>query len=63
MDRINAEIYMELEKNARITLSELASKVALSTPAVSDRLKRMENEGYIKGYTVIRSVLAIQKPC
>lgn len=39
-----------LQKNARITQSEMASAVGLSQPAVAERLRKLEQEGVIRGY-------------
>lgn len=41
---------MLLQKNARISVSELAKKVNLTAPAVTERIKKMEDSGLIKGY-------------
>jgi Lrp/AsnC family leucine-responsive transcriptional regulator len=40
----------ELERDARLSLAELGRRVGLSSPAVADRLERMEEAGVIKGY-------------
>jgi Lrp/AsnC family leucine-responsive transcriptional regulator len=39
-----------LQKDARITQSEMASSVGLSQPAVAERLRKLEQEGVITGY-------------
>ncbi|ORT98777.1 transcriptional regulator [Anaerovibrio sp. JC8] len=52
MDDIDKALYKELCMNARTTISALSAKVALSMPAVSERVRRLENEGYIGGFTV-----------
>ncbi|WP_028535386.1 Lrp/AsnC family transcriptional regulator [Paludibacterium yongneupense] len=39
-----------LQAEARLSLTELARAVELSVPAVSERLKRLEEAGVIKGY-------------
>jgi Lrp/AsnC family transcriptional regulator, leucine-responsive regulatory protein len=39
-----------LQKNARITQSEMATAVGLSQPAVAERLRKLEQEGVITGY-------------
>src|SRR5690606_4351906 len=50
VDMINWELLMLLQKNARISVSELAKKVNLTAPAVTERIKKMEDSGLIKGY-------------
>ena len=39
MDDIDKKILRLLQKNARITISDLSSEIALSMPAISERLK------------------------
>jgi Lrp/AsnC family leucine-responsive transcriptional regulator len=39
-----------LQKNARMTQSEMAAAVGLSQPAVAERLRKLEQEGVITGY-------------
>ena len=48
---LNAAILHELEKDARISITEIGKRVGLSGPAVSERIKKMEDEGIITGYT------------
>lgn len=50
VDMINWELLIHLQKNARISVSELAKKVNLTAPAVTERIKKMEDSGLIKGY-------------
>lgn len=50
MDNINQKILTILQKNARISFSDLAKKVHLSAPAVADRVKKLEENGTIKKY-------------
>lgn len=50
VDRLNWLILTELQKNARVPLKEIAKKVGLSSPAVSERIQKMEDYGIIKGY-------------
>ena len=50
IDKSNWLILEELQNNARSPLKELARKVGLSSPAVSDRIQKMEDAGIIKGY-------------
>jgi Lrp/AsnC family leucine-responsive transcriptional regulator len=43
-------ILENLQSDARLSLTELARAVELSVPAVSERLKRLEEAGVIQGY-------------
>ena len=50
MDNIDKQILSMLQKNARPPLKVLAEKVFLSSPAVSARIRQLENDGVITGY-------------
>ena len=51
IDETDERILRELRKNSRKSLRKLAFSVGISTSAVSERLKRMEKAGIVKGYT------------
>lgn len=53
MDSIDMKILSLLQKNARMTASEISGIVNLSVPACSERLKKLESSGVIKQYTAI----------
>jgi Lrp/AsnC family leucine-responsive transcriptional regulator len=50
LDDTNRELLCELQADARLTLAELGRRVGLSSPAVAERLQRLEREGVIRGY-------------
>ena len=50
IDAINAGLLGELQRDARLSLAELGRRVGLSSPAVAERLQRLEAEGVIRGY-------------
>jgi len=50
LDQIGWNILHELQHNARIPFAELGRRVGLSTPAVAERVRNMEDEGIIRGY-------------
>ena len=50
MDNIDRRILTILQKNARTPLKVIAEQVFLSSPAVSARIERLEQAGYIMGY-------------
>ncbi len=52
LDAIDARILSALVDNARISIAELARTVGLSSPSVSERVRRLEETGVIEGYTV-----------
>lgn len=51
LDRIDMTILDALQKDGRISNVELAKKVSLSASPCLDRVKKLESEGYIKGYS------------
>jgi Lrp/AsnC family leucine-responsive transcriptional regulator len=50
LDPTDREIIRELERNARIPWAELGRRVALTAPAVRERVMRMQRAGVITGY-------------
>lgn len=50
MDSTDYRIIQILLEDGRIPMKELAKKVALSAPAVAERVKRLEEENVITGY-------------
>ncbi len=53
LDEIDLSILNELSDDARMAISEISKKVNLSIPAVSERIKKLELNGYIEKYTTI----------
>lgn len=53
LDRIDRQILQELQQNCRVSNVELAEQVNLSPTPCSRRWRRLEQEGYIRGYTAI----------
>ena len=51
LDRIDQAIITELQANARVTLTELASRVGISKTPCQIRMRRLEHEDYILKYT------------
>lgn len=50
-----------LQKDGRITFSDLADQVNLSRSAVRERIKNMEDSGIIRGFTAIIDAKAYEK--
>ena len=50
LDDTNRCLLDELQGNARLSLAELGRRVGLSSPAVAERLQRLERDGVIRGY-------------
>lgn len=51
LDDLSIKILKELQADARLSITEIGKRVGLSGPAVSERIKKMEDEGIINGYT------------
>lgn len=50
LDGTNLRLLGELQADARLSLAELGRRVGLSSPAVAERLQRLEDDGVILGY-------------
>ena len=53
MDNIDYEILACLKENSRDNATNIGAKINLSTSAVIERIKKMENTGLIEKYTAI----------
>lgn len=53
LDDIDLKLLNILQENSRLSTKELAAKVNLSSTPVYERVKRLENEGYIKRYVAV----------
>lgn len=53
LDEIDAQILEALFANARISTAELSRQIGLSSPSTAERLKRLEENGVIEGYTIV----------
>jgi len=50
LDSVAWKILEALQLNARLSFAELGRKIGLSTPAVAERVRRLEEAGVITGY-------------
>ena len=50
LDDINWKILKTLQKNARQSNTDIAKLVGISSPAVAERIRKMEDLGVIQGY-------------
>lgn len=53
LDKTDIDILRILQENSRLTTKEIASRVHLSTTPVFERIKRLEENGYIKKYIAL----------
>ena len=63
MDAMDAKIVQLLQKDARMSTSDIGERVGLSASAISRRVAQMERAGHILGYRAVvsprRAVLAL----
>ena len=52
MDHYDNKILQLLNGNGRITGADIARKINLSLPAVTERLRKLDRSGYIDKYTI-----------
>lgn len=50
LDEVDWRLLHELQRDGRLSFNELSRRVALSAPAVADRVRRLESRGVITGY-------------
>lgn len=53
LDRIDKQILKELQWNGRLSNQDLADRVSLSPSPCLRRVRRLEDEGYIKNYVAV----------
>lgn len=53
LDHHDSRILAELQADARLSMAELGRRVHLSQPAVTERVRKLEETGVIKGYRAI----------
>lgn len=61
LDRIDRRILDLLQKNGRLSMTELANKIGLSATPCTERVKRLERDGVITGYHARVSPQALGK--
>ena len=50
LDEVNQRLLAELTANPRLPMTELGRRVGMSSPAVTERVRRLEESGVIRGY-------------
>ena len=51
LDSLDRRILRELQKDGRLSNTELSERISLSQTATTERVKRLTRDGYILGYT------------
>ena len=59
IDDLNWKILKCLQQNARMSNAEIGSRVGITSPAVSERIKKLEDAEIIQGYTTFVSPLDV----
>ena len=62
LDEVNVRILDELRSEPRLTMSELGRRIGMSSPAVSERVRRLEEAGIIRGYRLDLDPAALGLP-
>lgn len=62
LDTVNVRLLSELHRNPRLSMSELARRVGMSAPAVTERVQRLERAGVIAGYRMEIDPAALGMP-
>lgn len=53
LDDINRELLELLAEHGRMSYRELGERVGLTAPAVTERIRKMEDQGVIRGYRAV----------
>jgi Lrp/AsnC family leucine-responsive transcriptional regulator len=62
IDTLDERILSELQDNGRLTMKALAERVGLSSPAMIERVRRLEERGVLAGYRAVVDPAAIGRP-
>src|ERR1700758_1360963 len=62
IDAVNRRILEELQREPRLTMSELGRRVGMSSPSVTERVRRLEEAGVIRGYRLDLNPAALGLP-
>jgi Lrp/AsnC family leucine-responsive transcriptional regulator len=62
VDSLDEQILAALQENGRLTMKSLAEQVGLSSPAMIERVRRLEERGVISGYRAIVAPAALGRP-
>ena len=62
IDSVNIRVLEELQRDPRLTMSELGRRVGMSSPAITERVRRLEEAGVIRGYRLDLNPAALGLP-
>ncbi|MDR6100604.1 Lrp/AsnC family leucine-responsive transcriptional regulator [Agrobacterium larrymoorei] len=59
LDAIDVQIVAALDSDARLSMSKLAGLVGMSAPSVTERVRRLETSGIIRGFNLDLDMRAV----
>ena len=59
LDGIDLQILETFDVNGRISVSELSQQIGMSAPSISERIRRLEDRGVIKNFSVNVDVFSL----
>lgn len=62
LDPTNLRLLGELQRDPRLPMAELGRRIGLSAPAVTERVRRLEDTGIIQGYRLDLNPIALGLP-
>lgn len=62
LDEVNVRLLEELARDPRLSMAELGRRVGMSSPAVTERVRRLEEAGVIRGYRLDLDPVALGLP-
>ncbi|HEX8036745.1 MAG TPA: Lrp/AsnC family transcriptional regulator [Ktedonobacterales bacterium] len=62
LDPTNLRLLAELQRDPRLSMSELGRRIGMSAPAVTERVRRLEDTGIIRGYHLDMNPAALGLP-
>ena len=62
LDEVNVRLLRELQRDPRASMAELGRRVGMSSPAVAERVRRLEEGGVIRGYRLDLDPAALGLP-
>jgi Lrp/AsnC family leucine-responsive transcriptional regulator len=60
LNKLDQNILKTLQEDGRISFTDLGKKVGLTTTPCIERVRKLEREGYIKGYTALLSAQQLE---
>jgi Lrp/AsnC family transcriptional regulator, leucine-responsive regulatory protein len=62
LDEVNMRMLEELTRDPRLSMAELGRRIGMSSPAVTERVRRLEEVGVIRGYRLELDPAALGLP-